>query len=196
DNDFNYNRYVQTLNGDHGDTTDIRDGDVVRKLDFTDNNNNGLYDAGDVINQEPFVSNVVVNAYRVWNGTAEATPVATFLTGADGNYYFDLNVWGDLAQTTNPTSPHFGQTLEYQISIQDPEGRQILDDLDTFAQTTSDPNYKYQKHYQTSWRINPNWFFAADHDVADINNPGLLGDNPGEIFFDPTGANLAANLLD
>jgi hypothetical protein len=70
DNDFNFNRYVQTIFGQHTDATDIRDGDVFRQLDFTDNNQNGVYDEGDVINQEPFAANVIVDAYKVWNGVA------------------------------------------------------------------------------------------------------------------------------
>ena len=121
DNQFNFNRYVQTVldgqNGPHADTTDIRTDQVVRTLDFNDNNHNGYYDEGDTINQEPFAANIIVDAYKVWNGVAEATPTARFLTGADGNYYFDLDPVGDLAQTKDPNSPHFGQTIEYQIAL-------------------------------------------------------------------------------
>ena len=181
-NQFN-NRYVQTLSGNHSDATDIRDGDVVRQLNFSDNNNNGVYDAGDTIFQEPFAENVVVDAYREWDGVAEAAPVARFLTGADGNYYFDLDVQGDLAQTTNPLSPHFGQTLQYVIKATDPLGRQFLTDTnttDTQVLMPSDPNFTYLPHYAQSWTINPDWFYAPDHD-----NPLQLGNSPGEIFYDP-----------
>ena len=52
------------------DPTTIRLLDVNRTQDFTDNNGNGVYDAGDTINQEPFAANVVVDAYRVWDGVA------------------------------------------------------------------------------------------------------------------------------
>ena len=184
DNQFNFNRYVQTLNGQHADVSDIRTDDIQRTLDYTDNNHNGIYDEGDTINQEPFAANVVVDAYKVWNGVPEAAPTARFLTGADGNYYFDLDPVGDLAQTNNPASPHFGQTIEYQIRASDPLDPNVifLDDTVTPGLQTTDPNFTYLPHYASTWTINPNWFFAADHD-----NPTPLGDNPGEIFFDSSG---------
>ncbi len=191
DGQFNYNRYVQTLldfNGTgHADLSTVRDGEVSRTLDFTDNNHNGIYDAGDVINQEPFAANVIVDAYKVWNGVPESTPTARFLTGADGNYYFDLDPVGDMAQTLNPASPHFGQTIQYQIRATDqitydnPSLRPFLDDITTPGLST-DPNFTYLPHYKSVWTINPNWFFAADHD-----NPAAPQDNPGEVFFDPSG---------
>jgi subtilisin family serine protease len=189
-NQFN-NRYVQTLkNGPHADTSTMRTEDVVRQPTFTDNNHDGYYDEGDTIYQEPYAANVIVDAYKVWNGVAEATPTARFLTGADGNYYFDLDVQGDLAQTKTLGNPHFGQTIEYQIRATDPQGRLKLDDLTTEAMPSTDPAFTYLPHYASSWTINANWFFAADHD-----NPLLLGNNPGEIFFDSTGASNASTLL-
>jgi subtilisin family serine protease len=181
DNDFNYNRYIQTVGDSDGDPTTTRLIDVTRQLDFTDNNNNGVYDAGDVINQEPFAANVVVDCYRTWDGVAEATPIARFLTGADGNYYFDVNVQGDLAQTTNVGAAHFGQKLGYQIRATDPLGRDQLDDIFTPNETTSNQAYTYLAHYKSVWNITPDWFFAPDRD-----NPLTPGNNPGEIFFDPT----------
>ena len=179
DENFNYSRYIQTLNGSHSDVDTIRTQDVQRRLDFTDNNNNGVYDEGDVINQEPFAENVLVQARRVFNGVVESSPVAQFLTGADGNYYFDLNVQADQAYADS-----IGATLQYQISTVDPEGRDLLEDLDTPALPTSDPQFTYLQHFRQSWLISPDWFFAPDRD-----NHLLLEDNPGEIFFDPlTGA--------
>ena len=183
---------MQTVFGQHADLSDVRDGDIERTLDFNDNNSNGVYDEGDTINQEQFAANVVVDAYKVWGGVPEASPTARFLTGADGNYYFDLDVQGDLAQTTNPASPHFGQTIEYQIRASDPQDRLFLQDTATPAMTTSDPNFTYLPHYAQTWTINPNWFFGADHD-----NPPVVGDNPGEIFFDSSGnANNVQGLVD
>jgi hypothetical protein len=197
DNQFNFNRYVQTVsdgpNGPHTDVSDIRDQDVQRQLDFNDNNNNGIYDEGDTINQEQFAANVIVDAYKVWDGVPEATPTERFLTGADGNYYFDLDVQGDLAQTKQLGNPHFGQTIEYQIRATDQNAvpRLFLNDITTPGLQTSDPAFTYLPHYKDVWTINANWFFAADHD-----NPQPLGDNPGEVFFDPTGNAIATTLLD
>ncbi|HEX4413663.1 MAG TPA: S8 family serine peptidase, partial [Lacipirellulaceae bacterium] len=181
DNEFNYSRYIQTVSDTDGDPTTTRTDDVNRQLDFTDNNGNGIYDAGDVINQEPFAANIVVDAYRTWDGVPESTPVARFLTGADGNYYFDLDVAGDQAQTTTLGSAHFGQKLGYQIRATDPLGRDELDDIFTPAETTSNSLYTYVPHYESVWNITPDWFFAPDRD-----NPLTPGNNPGEIFFDPT----------
>ena len=100
-------------------------------------------------------------AYRVDpnTGIVDATPTAQFLTGADGNYYFDLD-----------------PTLEYEIRISDPLNRPKLDDVDTPAQ--------YLQHYKQSWRITPDWFYAPDRD-----NPLGPSDNPGEIFFGTSDAN-------
>jgi subtilisin family serine protease len=188
-NQFN-TRYTQTVSGQHADTTDFRDNDVTRQLNFTDNNQNGYFDEGDTVFQEPFAEGVIVDAFKVWNGVAEDTPTARFLTGADGNYYFDLDVQGDLTQTKTLGNVHFGQTIEYEIRITDPEGRLKLNDITTPAMTTSDPAFSYLPHYKDSWRINANWFFAADHD-----NPLLLGNKPGEIFFDTSGTANETTLL-
>ena len=177
--------YVQTLTGGpNGPDTSAPSAtnNVVHQLNFTDANDDGIYDEGDTVFQEPYAANVIVDAYKVWNGVAEATPTARFLTGADGNYYFDLDVQGDLAQTKTLGSTHFGQTIEYQIRATDPLGRQFLNDINTTSMSTSNPTFTYLPHYASSWTINANWFFSADHD-----NPLLLGNNPGEIFFDPSG---------
>jgi subtilisin family serine protease len=190
DNTFNYDRYLQTLFGQHADPSTIRTFDVQRQLDFDDNNFNGIFDEGDVINQEAFASNIVVEAFRVWNGVADPLPFDTFLTGADGNYYFDFDINGDLAQRNTLGSPHFGQTLEYEIRATDPLGRLKLNDIATPALPTTQPGLEYLAHYKDVWRINPNWFFAPDRD-----NPLQLGNSPGEVFFDPTGAIVAATVL-
>jgi subtilase family protein/SdrD B-like protein/GEVED domain-containing protein/proprotein convertase P-domain-containing protein len=202
DNLFNFNRYVQTVFGTHADQSTIRDSDVLRTPDFTDNNNNFIFDEGDVSNQEVFAQNIWVDAYKVWNGVQEAQPFASFLTGADGNYYFDFDVNGDVAQTQDINNVHFGQTIEYKIGVTDQQGintlghqRLLLEDLATNdpLQTTppSDPNFTFLQHYKQTWTINPNWFFAPDRD-----NPLPLGNNPGEVFFDATGTITNWGLLD
>ena len=178
---FNYNRYIQTLNGSHSDIATIRTSDIERQLDFNDVNDNGMLDYDqnlmplETINQEPFAENIVVQARRVFNGVVEANPVAQFLTGADGNYYFDLNVQSDLAFANS-----IGATFEYEITAIDPLARELLEDTDTPSLITSDPQFTYLAHFKQSWRITPDWFYAPDRD-----NPLLLGDNPGEIFYDP-----------
>jgi hypothetical protein len=90
--------------------------------------------------QEPFAEGILVEAYRITGGVEEADPVGRFLTGADGNYYFDL-VPGD-----------------YVIRATDSQGRVVLDDTETPAQ--------YRRHFRNEWRINEDWFFAPDRDVA------------------------------
>lgn len=155
DEAFNYSRYVQNVFDSDGDPLTIRAGDVVRELDLT---------------QEPFAENVLVQAFRVVNGVQETTPAGQFLTGADGNYYFDLHPFLDVDKdgvfTTGVDTPY-----EYIIKIVDPLGRDKLDDIDT--------NSAFLQHYKSEWRINSDWFFAPDRDVPPI--PGVVG----EIFYDP-----------
>ncbi len=169
DEQFNYNRYTQTVFDPDNDPLTIRNSDVVRVLDttFQDNNGNGLFDAGDTRNQEPFAENILVEAFRVDPVTGEVDDDATarFLTGADGNYYFDLN-------------PNF----EYEIRISDPLDRIILEDTET--PDAAPPGLEYLGHFKESWRITPDWFFAPDRD-----NPLSLTDNPGEIFLGMHDAN-------
>jgi subtilisin family serine protease len=172
DEQFNFRRSLQSVVDTDGDPDTIRLLDVTRQQDFTDNNFNGIYDTGDVINQEPFASNVLVEAYRVINPDSpdefvETTPSAQFLTGADGNYYFDLD-----------------PTQTYEIRITDLSGlpRIALDDVTTPGQAP--PGFDYAPHFLSSWRITPDWFFAPDRD-----NPIVPGNEPGEIFWGQTDAN-------
>ncbi len=145
DGNFNYDRYVQEVNAFNAfgyNANAPRSEDIIRRPDYTDVNGNGVYDAGtDIANQEDFAANIVVSLYRVdkITGVVGAAPVAYFLTGADGNFYFDVD-----------------PTYEYVIRITDPDAREILDDV-----TQPDG---YMKDYQTEWRVTPDWFFAPDHD--------------------------------
>jgi hypothetical protein len=154
---------VQTVGDSNGDPTTHNLIDVTRRLDFEDLNLNGIYEPelGDTSNLEPFAENIVVQLYRVdpVTGLAEPTPTAQFLTGDDGNYYFDVD-----------------PTQTYEIRIVDPLNRPLLEDLDT--------NSLYQQHYKQVWRITPDWYYAPDRD-----NPLGLSDNPGEIFFGMSDAN-------
>jgi hypothetical protein len=172
-NQFN-NRYIQEVFDPDLDPTTIRSTDVVRTpfndadpRFFQDNNHNAVYDAGDVRYQEPYAANVVVQAFHfdVVNGVdvVDATPTAQFLTGADGNFYFDL------------------VPDNYIIRVVDPQSRAVLDDVDTPA--LAPVGFAYQPHYLHEWRITADWFVAPDRD----NPPAAtLSNNPGEIFFDPT----------
>ena len=157
DENFNFLRSIQTVGDSDGDPTSVNLVDVQRKLDFNDINNNGVYEPelGDTSNLEPLAENVIVQLFRVDPVTnlAEATPTAQFLTGDDGNYYFDVD-----------------PTQTYEIRIVDPLNRPLLEDLDT--------NALYLQHYKQVWRITPDWFYAPDRD-----NPLGVTDNPGEIFF-------------
>ena len=102
DEEFNYQRSIQTIGDSDGDPLTIRTSDVVRALDLT---------------QEPFAASQLVEAFRVVNGVVDADATARFLTGADGNYYFDL------------------VPDEYVIRVTDPQQREQLDD------TKTDPMY-------------------------------------------------------
>ncbi len=161
DNDFNYDRYLQEVDP-FADPLALRASDIDRLLDFTDVNNNGIYDAADdTINQEGFAANTVVEIYRVnrLTGLVDATPIDRFLTGADGNYYFDVD-----------------PTYEYELRVLDPLNRPQLEDVDTAA--------GYLQHYKQTWRVTPDWFYAPDRD-----NPGIITNEPGEIFFGLNDAN-------
>ncbi|MCC7474500.1 MAG: S8 family serine peptidase [Pirellulales bacterium] len=161
DNQFNYNRYIQEVNPG-ADPLAMRASDFTRTLDYTDTNNNGMYDPSfDIINQETFAENVVVELYRIdrTTGLPEATAIDKFLTGADGNYYFDVD-----------------PSYEYEIRISDPLNRPKLEDLDTPS--------GYLQDYKQVWRVTPDWYFAPDRD-----NIGTVTDNPGEIFYGLNDAN-------
>jgi subtilisin family serine protease len=184
DNDFNFDRYVQEINAGSFsfapyDSEFPRSDSIIRRPDFTDVNANGVFDSGtDVANQEEFAENIVVSLYRVdkVTGQVDLTPTSYFLTGADGNFYFDVD-----------------PTYEWVVRIDDPFDRDKLNDGLTGAQ--------FMKHYQSEWRITPDWFFAPDrvNDFA-INpesfvdpDPALPGDEeqfkPGEVFWGANDAN-------
>jgi subtilisin family serine protease len=138
DVDFNYDRTDQFAFDSDADPMTVRAADVRRIQD---------------LDQEPFAENVLVEAFRVVNGVAQPNATARFLTGADGNYYLDLD-------------PSYG----YEIRITDPEARTVLNDTATPSQ--------FLQHYKSVWRITPDWFFAPDRKQP--ANP-LTG--PGEVLY-------------
>jgi subtilisin family serine protease len=89
DGDFNYSRVVVSELDLDGDDQVLRIGEIAVAAD---------------VDQERFAGNVTVVAKR----TSDGSVAAQFVTGADGNYYFDL-VPG-----------------EYEISVVDPLGRSAL----------------------------------------------------------------------
>jgi subtilisin family serine protease len=158
-NEWN-NRYIQESVTGNVTPGTLRASELKRHylVDFIDNNNNGEFDEGDERQQEPFAANILVQAFpfEVVNGVdvVEPTPIAQFLTGADGNYYFDL-VPGN-----------------YMI--------RVVDLNDTPATAIDDPNTpaQYRQHYKDEWRITADWFYAPDRE-----DPTPTGAQ-GEILYD------------
>jgi subtilisin family serine protease len=151
DEDFNYTRSNTVLFDNDLDPGVVRASELVNQPD---------------LNQEPFAANILVEAFRIVDGVEEADPIARFLTGADGNYYFDL-VPGD-----------------YVIRASDPQERVLLEDVDT------DP--MFLQHFKQEWRINEDWFFASKRDLPTITAvpptdpalPAFSSYELGEIFYD------------
>jgi subtilisin family serine protease len=121
DDFFNFDRYFQT----------IVDNDLDGVVDF-----NEAVRTADPF-QEEFAANITVQAKRVSDGVV----VAEFVTGADGNFYFDL-------------IPD-----EYIISIVDPEERTAKNEPGVPVGTLA--------HYQSEWHITPDWFFVPEIDSSD-----------------------------
>lgn len=107
--------------------------------------------------QEPFAGNVTVIATDEFTGQV----VAQFITGADGNFYFDL-----------PAG-------EYELTIDDPEGRTALDGSD----------YASQWHVDTNPQPAP-FIEIIDH-VNFLLDPGSLPANQvvieGQVYADVDG---------
>jgi subtilisin family serine protease len=80
---------------------------------------------------EPGAANVTVVATRVSDGVV----VDKFITGADGNFYFDL------------------LPDEYIITVEDPDGRDALDEAGVPANSL--PLYQQQWHITSSWFNQP-----------------------------------------
>ncbi|MCH2184050.1 MAG: S8 family serine peptidase, partial [Mariniblastus sp.] len=130
DGRFNFQRWIQSHRDIDGDGQVTRFGEVAREQDP---------------DQESFASNITVKISHTESGEL----VDQFVTGADGNFYFDV-------------LPDF-----YTIEIEDPAGRTILDDPNAPA--------GFLAKYKTSWEITPDYFNAFDHDRLP---PVLSGYNP------------------
>ncbi len=121
DDQFNYSRVQQQIFNFDGDPTTLRYGEVFNVIDP---------------DHESMGANITVTATRASDGVV----VDQFVTGADGNYYFDL-------------TPD-----DYIISIVDPLGRTAVDDSLTPA--------GFLKDYQTEWTITSDFFKVWDYDAA------------------------------
>jgi hypothetical protein len=119
DNDFNFGRTLLATANVDGDPATVRYGEVQNFLDTT---------------HESMGANVTVVVRRA----SDNVIVDRFVTGADGNYYFDL------------------VPDDYIISVEDPEGRVALED-------TLSPNNVLQD-YRTEWTISEDFFKVWDYD--------------------------------
>lgn len=117
---------------------------------------------------EEFAENVTVQLFRQISDGAggaveEDLPFKTFITGDDGNYYFDVT------PPVDESSALAGQVTAYVVRVVDGEGRDVvLEDLN--APTPADPLDPdaefYLPHYKGEWTITADYFFAWDHNRA------------------------------
>ncbi|MBL9164588.1 MAG: S8 family serine peptidase [Planctomycetaceae bacterium] len=117
DDQFNFSRVIQTIGDFDGDSSTFRLGEVVSQVDLT---------------QEAFAGNVTVNVRRA----SDNVLVDQFVTGHDGNFYFDL------------------VPDDYIVSIDDPLGRVAQEDGLTPAGRLQD--------YKTEWTITKDYFKVWD----------------------------------
>lgn len=133
---FNFNRVIQASGDLFLDPDTFRLGEVIAGVDLT---------------QEGFAGNVTVNVRRA----SDNALVDQFVTGHDGNFYFDL------------------VPDDYIISIEDPLGRQALEDALTPAGQLQD--------YKTEWLITADYFKAWDRVIG----------SPSETLVDANGVPIA-----
>ncbi|MEM1304612.1 MAG: hypothetical protein AAGG46_06930, partial [Planctomycetota bacterium] len=130
--------------------------------------------------QESFAENVVVSLFAdVWDGNqvvAGTNAVETFLTGADGNYYFDVvpPKAFDPIDTSNLTA---GDVVQYRVSVADPSGGRTVLTQDPNALDTDPTSATFGQplvigdngevalpKYKGEWNITRDYFFAEDHE--------------------------------
>ena len=142
DDAFNYSRTVTEVLDLDGDPNTLRLGEINNYVVGEDTD---IYDG----QPESFASNITVTARRASDGVV----VAQFVTGADGNYYFDL------------------LPDDYIISIEDPLGRVAADDSQTPA--------GWLQNYQSEWTITEEWFnvWQRDSTLTDADGDGLVDVN-------------------
>ncbi|MCA9240010.1 MAG: S8 family serine peptidase, partial [Planctomycetales bacterium] len=112
--------------------------------------------------QEQFAENVAVQLFReisdgFGGSVIEAAPYRTFITGDDGNYYFDVVPPVDSAAAGQ------GDVVAYVVRVVDGEGREVVQ-ADTNAPVGPDANGNFfLPKYKGEWRITDDYFFAWDH---------------------------------
>ena len=125
---FNYSRVTQQVLNFDGDLSTVRFGEVVNVIDQ---------------NHESMGANVTVSAHRDVNGNGVLDGpdilIDQFVTGADGNYYFDL------------------VPDDYIITVDDPLGRAAVEDTLSFG--------GFLQNYKTEWAISSDFFKVWDYDV-------------------------------
>ena len=128
---------VQGLIGVDDNQDDLFNYSRIDVFDFDTNNVTRLGEVFSTVDEthESMAANVTVTATRVSDGVI----VDQFVTGNDGNFYFDLL----------PDA--------YIISVDDPLGRTALDD--SLTQTG------FLKNYQSEWHITEDWFNVWDYDA-------------------------------
>lgn len=130
DGNFNFSRYIQFIgDNDNGEDLYNRLGEVQNIMDPTG---------------EDFASNILVSAYKVVNGVTLSDPEAQFITGHDGNYYFDLAPGEYIIRATDLNDP-----------LADPSGK-----------FKDHQNGTFMPHYLGEWHITEEWFFAPDRVYA------------------------------
>jgi hypothetical protein len=99
-----------------------------------------------------------------------ATSQTKFITGADGNFYFDLL----------PPGPD----NEYVITIQDPEGRTAKDDTNTQVDTDgSGTLHDVLPLYQQEWHITDDWFYRPDGGYVPVDIPNSPDHPYGSEYY-------------
>lgn len=176
DNDaFNFTRYNQIVQDNDG-------GDVLHnRISPRGNEVQNLLDT----TQEKFAENVLVSAYKVVGGTPLSFPEAQFVTGADGNYYFDLAPGEYIIRATDLSDPLALPSNKFKSET----------DLDTY-------NSDYMPKYLSEWHITEDWFYAPDrvyNPAEQVGEPGhedhhaimLNDDGTPKAFEDTNGTTFA-----
>ena len=126
DDAFNYSRVTDAVISEiDSDPGVLRYGEISNTVDETP-----------LTTLDAFAGNVTVVVRRA----SDNVVVDRFVTGADGNYYFDL------------------VPDDYIVSIEDPEGRVAKDDTTTGAGLL--------QHYQTEWEISADFFKVWQRDAS------------------------------
>jgi len=159
--EFNFSRYIQQIRDIDGDPIHNRLGEVQNLLDPT---------------QEDFAENILVSAHRVVEGQVLNDPEAQFITGHDGNYYFDLVPGEYVIRATDLSDPLAAATSKFKSAPDDQE----------------DYNPAFMPHYLAEWHITEDWFFAPDRVYSPPATDGEpVGPDHHEIMINPDGTPIA-----